>query len=71
MADCGELKPTIFVSVPRLYNRIYGIIKGKFKDAEGCSSYLIQKGLASKQYYLENQASYTNAFYDKLVFSKL
>ena len=54
-----------------MYNRIYGIIKGKFKDAEGCSSYLIQKGLESKQYYLENQASYTNAFYDKLVFSKL
>ena len=32
---------------------------------------MIEQGLASKEYYLKDQASYTHAFYDKMVFSKL
>jgi long-chain acyl-CoA synthetase len=37
VSDCAALKPNIFASVPRLFNRIYGTIKGKFTAAEGCS----------------------------------
>lgn len=29
--DAQVLKPTIFPSVPRLYNRIYGLLNAKFK----------------------------------------
>lgn len=29
--DCQVLKPTFFPSVPRLYNRIYGLLRAKFK----------------------------------------
>lgn len=30
--DCGLLKPTMFPSVPRLYNKIYAKIKGTFAE---------------------------------------
>lgn len=33
--DIAILKPTIFPSVPRLFNRIYGKIQDKFKEATG------------------------------------
>ena len=42
--DCGILKPTVFPSVPRLYNRIYGVIKGKFAAVTGVKAMLINKG---------------------------
>jgi len=29
--DCQKVKPTLFPSVPRLYNRIYGILKSKLE----------------------------------------
>jgi long-chain acyl-CoA synthetase len=38
--DCQKLKPTLFPSVPRLYNRIYGILKGKLEGAGGCKTWL-------------------------------
>lgn len=28
--DCGVLQPSVFFSVPRLYNKIYGSLKTKF-----------------------------------------
>jgi long-chain acyl-CoA synthetase len=73
VADCAELCPTVFPSVPRLYNKIYGIIKGKFDEATGCKAWLINKAVDSKMAYLDGDAgvAYTHGCYDKLVFSKL
>lgn len=71
VADCGALQPTIFPSVPRLYNKIYGTIKGKFADATGCKACLINAGLKSKTQALHANATYTHGCYDKIVFSKL
>lgn len=39
--DIAILKPTIFPSVPRLFNRIYGKIQDKFKEATGIKGALI------------------------------
>ena len=46
--DCGLLKPAIFPSVPRLYNKIYSSIKSKFDATTGCKRWLLDKGLAAK-----------------------
>jgi len=46
--DLPALKPTIFPSVPRLYNRIYGRIQDQFKAATGCKACLISKAVKAK-----------------------
>lgn len=46
--DLPCLKPTIFPSVPRLYNRIYGKIQDAFALATGLKGTLVKKALASK-----------------------
>lgn len=69
--DCSLLKPTIFPSVPRLYNRIYGQIKAKFDAATGCKAWLGGKALASKTAALNTDATYTSGCYDFMVFNKV
>lgn len=69
--DCAVLKPTIFPSVPRLYNRIYGKIKAKFDEATGCKSWLLNKGINSKIDAYNANATYTSGCYDRLIFRKV
>lgn len=69
--DCQKVKPTMFPSVPRLYNRIYGILKGKLEQAGGCKTWLANKGIEAKMANLFANASYTHCCYDKLVFKKI
>lgn len=73
MDDCAVLQPTVFPSVPRLYNKIFTRINGVFENSTGCKGWLIRKGVASKMHYLtqNDQASYTSGCYDALVFSKI
>ena len=52
--DMGILKPTIFPSVPRMYNRIYGKIKDKFRAKKGPLGALVRRAVAAKLYYLKN-----------------
>lgn len=68
--DCQLLKPDLFPSVPRLFNRIYGKLKSRFDEATGCKKWLVDQGLASKTHYYENGAYVTHKFWDKLVFGK-
>ncbi len=69
--DCQRLQPTLFPSVPRLYNRIYGILKGKLDGAGGCKTWLANRGIDTKIAALRANATYTNGCYDKLVFRKI
>lgn len=69
--DCGVLKPTLFPSVPRLYNKIYQRIHGQFAGLTGCKKWLVDRGLAAKLASLRSDAAYTSACYDSLVFSKV
>ena len=71
MEDCAVLSPTIFPSVPRLYNKIYGKIKGQFYALTGCKKWLVNSGLSSKQHYLNQDAAVTHCCYYKLVFGKI
>lgn len=69
--DIGVLRPTIFSSVPRLFNKIYDRMTAGVKEAGGKKQDLFYKALKTKIANLENKAVYTHGFYDKLVFKKL
>lgn len=69
--DCSILKPTFFPSVPRLYNKIYGRIKDRFKDATGCKAKLVNSAVSTKIKNYEAAKGVNHCLYDKLVFSKV
>ncbi|CAD8132100.1 unnamed protein product [Paramecium pentaurelia] len=68
--DIQLVKPTIFVSVPRLYRRLYNAIKEKADKVTGYQKTLFEKGLASKMYYLQNGGHVQHKVWDNLVFKK-
>lgn len=68
--DCCVLKPTLFPSVPRLYNRIYDKIQAGLRQLTGVKGMLANRAIQSKLYYLETQAAYEYQFYDTLVCNK-
>jgi long-chain acyl-CoA synthetase len=69
--DIGILKPTLFPSVPRLFNRIYGKILDGTKAATGIKGWLVNKAIAAKLANLRDGTGVTHAIYDKLVFKKM
>ena len=69
--DMQILKPTLFPSVPRLFNKIYGKIQEGIAAKTGAASWLINKGVNSKLYYLKNGQGVHHKVYDKLVFNKM
>ncbi len=69
--DCALLKPALFPSVPRLYNRIYSKIKERLDGLTGCGHWLAQKGLRSKLDVLAATGQMTSGCYDALVFKKV
>lgn len=52
--DIAILKPTMFPSVPRVYNLIYGKIVDKFSKETGLKKYLIDSAVNSKLWYLKD-----------------
>lgn len=68
--DCATLQPTVFPSVPRLYNKIYSTIKARMEEATGCKRWLINSAFASKEASARNGV-YTNGCYDALIFKKV
>jgi len=68
--DCRALQPALFPSVPRLYNRFYGVITEKFDSAGGCKGWLAKKAVASKKAAVKSSGKYTSGCWDKIVFKK-
>ena len=68
--DCAVLQPTLFPSVPRLYNRIFDKINARLEELTGVRSYLANRAVNSKLYYLKEQGTLDYAFYDRAVCSK-
>lgn len=64
-------KPTILVSVPRIFNRIVESVKAKFSQSTGVAKYLIDWGVNKKLNSAKTDGTFTNRFYDPLVFSKV
>jgi len=64
--DLPMLKPTFFPSVPRLYNRIFSQVKGKFAALTGCKKWLIEKAVATKLANIATTGEVTHGCYDKI-----
>jgi len=69
--DLAELKPTVFPGVPKVYNRFYDIIQGKFREATGIKKSLIDRAIASKSESFDSSGSVTHMLYDRLIFNKI
>lgn len=69
--DMAVLRPTIFVSVPRLFNRFYDAINTQFKAATGISRRLLDRGLRVKKDYYSSQGTTHSRLWDTLVFRKV
>eukprot|EP00386_Alphamonas_edax_P015601 GDKI01047601.1.p1 GENE.GDKI01047601.1~~GDKI01047601.1.p1 ORF type:complete len:689 (-),score=256.97 GDKI01047601.1:143-2209(-) len=69
--DVKELKPTIFVSVPRLLNRVHDKIKANAAEGSGMKSYLFNTALETKLAKLRQTGDPTHAMWDSVVFSKV
>lgn len=58
------------VSVPRLYNRFYDVIKQKINEQPFYKRTLVEWGLSSKINTVETYGYAQSSVYDKLVFDK-
>ncbi|KAK9691893.1 hypothetical protein RND81_09G226900 [Saponaria officinalis] len=70
MDDMLELRPTIFCSVPRLYNKIYAGIINAVKSSGGLKEKLFYAAYNSKKQAIMNGRT-PSAIWDKLVFNKI
>jgi long-chain acyl-CoA synthetase len=68
--DCQDLKPTVFVSVPRLYNRIYDKVMAGAEAAGGIKKKLFDMALTTKLERVRKDGVVTHPIWDKIVFSK-
>ena len=68
--DCAMLKPVVFPSVPRLYNKIFGALQARFDSVTGCKRWLLDRGLAAKTQALQTNGAVAHGCYDTLLFSK-
>jgi long-chain acyl-CoA synthetase len=69
--DIKVLKPTLFISVPRVFNKIYTTIMAKFEEKNWILRKLIKIGLDTKIKNLKTKNENHHFLYDKLIFNKL
>jgi len=70
LEDVQLLKPTIFLSVPRVLNRIYQAVLAQL-DGPGFKGSLGRKALQAKLQNLKTSGSNTHYLWDRLVFNKV
>jgi long-chain acyl-CoA synthetase len=68
--DLAVAKPTVFLSVPRLFSRFYDVIKGKFNDLQGFTKTAVDYALKTKLDNLKSTGAYTHNIYDRVFFNK-
>ena len=68
--DLELLRPTVFCSVPRMFNKFHDVIAKKIKDQGGLSGIIARRALDTKMHAVEEYGSYTDSVYDSLVFNK-
>ena len=69
--DLMILKPTIFISVPRILNRFYDLIRQRFSEKKGLSRKIVNMSLISKQHKYETSGNLTNGFWENIAFKKV
>jgi len=68
--DMAALKPTMFISVPRLLNRIHDAVQAGVKEGSFAKRMLFGRAYAAKKAAMA-EGRPVSAFWDRLVFSKL
>lgn len=73
VGDIEALRPTIFVGVPRVFDRIYTRVKQNVETSGFIKKFLFEWGFNRKLHALKDGFSHDKAspFFDKLVFSKV
>jgi long-chain acyl-CoA synthetase len=71
MEDAQSLKPTVFVGVPRIYQRVHEVITAGIAKATGIKKALVNKAINSKLDALKKTGTLTHSIYDRLVFNKM
>lgn len=51
--DIAELRPTMFVGVPRVFDRIYSGVTSKIAEAGGLKAFLFNWGFKRKLHFIE------------------
>jgi long-chain acyl-CoA synthetase len=69
--DFSLFKPTVFASVPRIYNKLYEGITTKTNALTGTAKKVSDMAVKAKLYWLKNGTYYTHKLWDKLVFNKV
>lgn len=69
--DLVELKPTFFISVPRLFGRFYDKMQEGINNLTGMKKSLANKAVKTKLENLKNHGSLQHGLYDSLVFKKM
>jgi long-chain acyl-CoA synthetase len=68
--DLAIVKPTVFLSVPRLFSRFYEVLKQKFSELQGFTKTALEYALSTKLENLKKNGSYTHRVYDRIFFAK-
>ncbi|ETV99916.1 hypothetical protein H310_07944 [Aphanomyces invadans] len=71
MDDMAELQPHLFVSVPRLFNRVYDKIVQGVRVAGGVKKCMFDYAYEVKRQGIADGGATTHALWDALVFSKI
>ena len=71
--DIASLKPSLFIGVPRVFERIHGRVVGQIAAAGGLKKLLYSWGYARKLHFMRAGFAHDQAapFFDRLVFSKV
>ncbi|KAI9362051.1 hypothetical protein DFJ73DRAFT_813160 [Zopfochytrium polystomum] len=69
--DIGTLRPTIFVSVPRLLNRVADAIMTRATTGSALAAAIFKTALQAKLDHMDATGQVTHPFWDALVFNKV
>ena len=68
--DLALVKPTIFLSVPRLFSRFYDVLTAKFKEVQGYTKSALDYAVKTKLHNVTTSGQYTHRIYDPIFFNK-
>lgn len=71
MDDIAILRPTIFVSVPRLFNKVYDKVMAGVKEKGSFSQFMFNCGYSAKLENLRENGELKHWIWDRLVFKKI
>lgn len=71
LEDIQSLRPTLFIAVPRLLNRVYDKIMAGVGNTSGISKFLFNYAYQTKAANLQSSGTFDHWLWDRLVFSKI